>query len=309
MPSKSQSEKKPSYGMAEQESIREREMRKGSYGRGGSQTNRTRNESDRQSDDRRPNRSSFGEDKSHRSDVDGERDAPSRSKRMRTMSPSDRGSCKNADEKQTKSGDLDKAGRRSDGSNCNLESNIDLENVETIVNFSKALPVVWSGALVLKNSSFATRMHLVSGNVHLVDTLMRDQTSTEMATLKITQRLRLEQTKLDEVGRRVSTSGDDGFAVLLAMCRPIDSVEETGVEANIQQRPLRNLISYLKQKEAAGVISLPPNPSKDKQNIGVLHAFPPCAFGYDFLTKRAPKLLSETSKDDHLVVIVVRGAV
>jgi RNA-binding protein 15 len=33
----------------------------------------------------------------------------------------------------------------------------------------------------------------------------------------------------------------------------------------VQQRPLKNLVSYLRQKEAAGVISLPSYESKDKE--------------------------------------------
>ena len=41
---------------------------------------------------------------------------------------------------------------------------------------------------------------------------------------------------------------------------------------------IRNLVSYLKQKEAAGVITLQ-NPHGD--HTGVLYAFPPCQFRLD----------------------------
>ena len=210
------------------------------------------------------------------------------------------------------------SGRRGEESVPALDTTIDLQTVETIANLSRALPIVWSGALVLKTSAFASRMHLVTGNVRLVDTLMRDHTSTEMVQLKITQRLRLDQPKLDEVTRRVAQTGDDSYAVLLAMAGPdsgnsvsgggVGNDDAMGEGGATQQRPLRNLVTYLRQKEAAGVISLPPNPSKDKNNVGVLHAFPPSEFGLQFLTKRAPNLESEMLKDDHLVVVVVRGA-
>lgn len=181
------------------------------------------------------------------------------------------------------------------------------EHIRSLNDLAKNYPVAWNGALILKNSAFAARMHVVSGDVTIVDTLMRDPTSTEPPVLRITQRLRLDQPKLDDVGRRISTAGPHGHCILLAMPSTVQNYDEQMGIA--QQRPLKNLVSYLKQKEAAGVISLPPNPSSDK-NVGVLHAFPPCQFGYDFLLQRSPKLPPDFTsiKDEYLVVVVVIGA-
>ena len=166
------------------------------------------------------------------------------------------------------------------------------------------LPCVWSGALVLKNSAFAAKMYLLMGYVSIVDHLMRDPTSTEMPLLKIMQRLRLDQPKLEEVGRRVESTPN--HAILLAVPGSTQTVEESNT--NIQQRPLRNLVSYLKQKEAAGVITLPPVAGNKKSvEAGVLHAFPPCQFSQGYLTKRAPKFGSEPTKEDHLIVVVVKN--
>jgi len=173
-------------------------------------------------------------------------------------------------------------------------------------DLAKVLPVAWNGALILKSSAFASRMHVVSGDVTLVDTLMRDPTSTESPVLKITQRLRLDQPKLDDVGRRIQAAGPRGHCILLAMPSNLNNYEDTA--ANIQNRPLKNLVTYLKQKEAAGVISLPPIPIPGKKDVGVLHAFPPCDFGFNFLKSRAPKLSPESAKEDYLVVVVVNGA-
>jgi len=180
--------------------------------------------------------------------------------------------------------------------------------VETLTDLARHLPVVWSGALVLKNSAFAACMHLVSGDVSVVDQLMRDPNSTEMPVLRITQRLRLDQPKLEEVTRRVETSGPGGHAIMLAMPGSAQAVEDSN--PSVQQRPLRNLVSYLNQKEAAGVIVLPQYPTNKEreENIGVLHSFPPCPFGQEFLTKRSPRLSIDPTKDDHIVVVVVRGA-
>ena len=72
----------------------------------------------------------------------------------------------------------------------------------------------------------------------------------------------------------------------------------------VQSRPLRNLVAYLKQKEAAGVISLAP---KESDATGVLYAFPPCLFAAELLRRSAPNLTDESLKDDHLVVVVVKG--
>ena len=126
----------------------------------------------------------------------------------------------------------------------------------------------------------------------------------------------MERGRLDEISRRVSGSDDDAYAVLLAMAVPDTSnTATTAMTADdsleggaTQNRPLRNLVTYLRQKEAAGVIALPPIPSRDKNNVGVLYAFPPSDFGLEFLTKRAPNLENEMLKDDHLLVVVLRGA-
>ncbi|CAG5123541.1 unnamed protein product [Candidula unifasciata] len=181
-----------------------------------------------------------------------------------------------------------------------------VKQCRSLSELSKLLPVAWNGALILKSSSFATRMHVVGGDVTLVDTLMRDPTSTESPVLKITQRLRLDQPKLDDVARRIQAAGPRGHCILLAVPSSLPNYEDNG--AAIQQRPLKNLVTYLKQKEAAGVISLPPFPFQGKKDVGVLHAFPPCDFGFNFLKNRAPKLSPESAKEDHLVIVVVHGS-
>ncbi|KAL4226935.1 dosage compensation by inactivation of X chromosome [Mactra antiquata] len=181
-----------------------------------------------------------------------------------------------------------------------------LDNVISLSDLAKRLPVAWNGALILKSSAFPARMHVVSGNVTIVDTLMRDPTSTETPALTIKQRLRLDPSKTDDVQKRVLQAGPRNHCVLIAFPSTLDNFDDPG--RNIQQRPLKNLVSYLKQKEAAGVISLPPYPTKDKDNVGLLHAFPPCQFGYEYLLQRAPKLPADCMLDDYIVVVVVRGA-
>jgi len=166
------------------------------------------------------------------------------------------------------------------------------------------LPVVWNGRLMLKNSAFAIKLHFVEGESRLVDSLLRDPTTTERTSLKITQRLRLDESKISEVRRRINLAGPTGYCVMLA-------VPASDAAADPQHRPLKNLMAYLRQKDAAGVILLPPHGgstggSRANHNTGLLHAFPPCDFARQQLIRRAPNLGSEVTKEEHLVVLVVR---
>ena len=76
----------------------------------------------------------------------------------------------------------------------------------------------------------------------------------------------------------------------------------TAGSSPVQSRPLKNLVSYLKQKEAAGVISLA---NRALDLTGVLYAFPPCAYSTKLLQKTCPAI--EESGDDYLIVVVIRG--
>ncbi|KFZ64198.1 Putative RNA-binding protein 15, partial [Antrostomus carolinensis] len=175
------------------------------------------------------------------------------------------------------------------------------------------LCLAWQGMLLLKNSNFPSNMHLLQGDLGVASSLLVEgATGGKVAQLKITQRLRLDQPKLDEVNRRIKVAGPNGYAILLAVTGASDNRSAAGAAdaatttttTTSTQRPLRNLVSYLKQKQAAGVISLPVGGNKDKENSGVLHAFPPCDFSQQFLDSTAKALAK--SEDDYLVMIIVR---
>ncbi|XP_030917618.1 RNA-binding protein 15, partial [Geospiza fortis] len=162
----------------------------------------------------------------------------------------------------------------------------------------------------MRNSNFPSNMHLLQGDLGVASSLLVEgATGGKVAQLKITQRLRLDQPKLDEVNRRIKVAGPNGYAILLAVPGASDNRSAAGAAeaaTTSTQTPLRNLVSYLKQKQAAGVISLPVGGNKDKENSGVLHAFPPCDFSQQFLDSTAKALAK--SEDDYLVMIIVRGA-
>ena len=171
----------------------------------------------------------------------------------------------------------------------------ELTNAQTIGDICRKTPKVWDGGLILKNSLFPTKLQLIEGDRRIADDLTSGDEGKNH--LKITQRLRLDQSKLDDVTKRMNSMSS--HAIFLGLSTSA-AVELAGPE--VQSRPLRNLISYLKQKEAAGVISL-----SDTRQQGVLYCFPPCQYSMDLLRREAPNLLEE-GKEDFLVVVVVCGS-
>lgn len=167
-----------------------------------------------------------------------------------------------------------------------------------LTELSKKCVATWQGALILKNSLFPAKFHLTDGDIDIIDSLMKDENSKHL--LRITQRLRLDQPKLEDVSKRIATS--ISHAIFLGLAGSTASIASD--DASVQTRPLRNLVSYLKQKEAAGVISLI---NKDTESTGVLYAFPPCTFSTELLKRTAHGLTDESLKEDHLVIVVVRG--
>ena len=177
-----------------------------------------------------------------------------------------------------------------------------IQDVISIAELAGRLPVSWTGHIILKNSAFAVRLHLVEGDARLLESLLRDSAACERTSLKITQRLRLDDAKITEVRRRVALAGPTGCCVMLAV--PASDVAATSIPP---ARPLTNLMAYLRQKDAAGVIVLPTKSgARTNHESGLLHAFPPsCEFARQQLTRRAPNLNTDSSKEEHLVMLFV----
>ncbi|CAG4947633.1 unnamed protein product [Colias eurytheme] len=173
-----------------------------------------------------------------------------------------------------------------------------LSSARTLPEVVRKATTIWNGALILKNSLFPTKFHLTDGDSEIIDSLMKDEDGKNQ--LRITQRLRLDQPKLDDVQKRIATSSS--HAIFLGVAGSTASISND--DASIQTRPMRNLVSYLKQKEAAGVISLL---NKETEATGVLYSFPPCEFSTELLKRTCHNLTEESLKEDHLVIVVVRG--
>jgi len=197
--------------------------------------------------------------------------------------------------------DISDQGLNADLNMDDMQNDSELSDVKTIAELSKSLPVVWTGSLSLKNNVFFVNFHSVLGKPSLVDMLLCDSKRSKISNLKLTQRLRMDPPKLDEVKRRIQLSGNE-WSVLLAL--PGATNAETLV-GSMQDRPIKNLVTYLRQKEAAGVLSLPPN-SAHGQETGLLHTFAPSEFGHKYLLQKAPNLELDLQAEDYVIIILVR---
>ncbi|XP_071396306.1 putative RNA-binding protein 15B [Centroberyx affinis] len=175
----------------------------------------------------------------------------------------------------------------------------------TLSEFAQAgLSKSWHGFFALKNSSFPTDLYMLEGGASFFNAMMKEslkqQSQNQPSQLKIAQRLRMDQTRLDEVTRRIKQGRPDGFAILLALQGPIDR-QAPPPEPGLQVRLLRHLVTYLRNKEAAGVISLPA--AKEGGAGAMLYAFPPGEFSQQYLqtAKRTVGNLDE----EHMVIVIV----
>ncbi|XP_053296100.1 RNA-binding protein 15 [Pleuronectes platessa] len=220
-------------------------------------------------------------------------------KRRRTLSPTEPGSFLDKDHKR----------RASDSAKSPLKKEVRSDQPSSSSKTKgmaegQKLSQVWQGVLLLKNSSFPTSLHLLEGDIAVATSLLVDgSTRGQVSQLKISQRLRLDQPKLEEVSRRIQATSSSGYSILLAMPGKDGGVQDA---SNPNERPLKNLVSYLTQKEAAGIISLPVGGSCDKDHGGVLHAFPPCEFTRQFMDASAKAFAK--SEDDYMVMVIIRGA-
>ncbi|XP_068598417.1 putative RNA-binding protein 15B [Brachionichthys hirsutus] len=175
----------------------------------------------------------------------------------------------------------------------------------TLSEFAQAaLPKTWNGFFALKNSRFPTELYLLEGGAAFFSAAMRDtlklQKQNQPGQLKIAQRLRMDRTRLDEVSRRVKLGRPDGFAVLLAVQGLVDR-QAAAPEPALQVRLLRHLVTYLRNKEAAGVVSLPA--AKAGGPGATLYAFPPGEFSQQYL--QAAKRTVGNLDEEHMVVVIV----
>lgn len=208
----------------------------------------------------------------------------------------------------------------------NKELQLYESSICSIHDVKTVLKHTWNGVFTLKKIAFPTRFYLLAGNRNLTEEFLPRCEAPEGATacLKITQRLRLDPLKVEELEKKLydsnylsipfykKTNVDNcQFSVLLSL--PLDRKAENGggqemvADVPLQQRSLHNLILYLNQKCAAGVIPLP----DDENSTAMVHAFPPnCQFSNKLLRQLLPHLyqLSDSaSSNDYLIIVLLKN--
>jgi len=169
------------------------------------------------------------------------------------------------------------------------------QKVESLSELCNRYPIAWKGSIVLKTNAFSVKLYLVGGDPAVAEKLLVN--SSIGSIIRVTQRLKLEKQKLDQLNQKLASAGVSGHCILVAMT----STQTSELPEDIQHRPLKHLLQYFIQKQAAGISTLEAN---DLQ--GVLHTFPPCDFSQSKLLKAAPSLNPEPSKEDYLVMILVK---
>nr|MBE5726594.1 spenito [Cucujiformia] len=71
-----------------------------------------------------------------------------------------------------------------------------LASSRTLPEVARKCTTIWQGALILKNSLFPAKFHLMDGDTDIIEGLMKDEEGKHQ--LRITQRLRLDPPKLDD---------------------------------------------------------------------------------------------------------------
>merc|ERR1712173_402730 len=154
-----------------------------------------------------------------------------------------------------------------------------------------AYPIMWHGHLGLKSDLATVQFHYVSGCKDLAKISLPDPTQT----LKISQRMRLEDEQLNQLKHKMAM--DQDHCVLLALpCNP---------DFEGQSRQLRNsFITYLQLKGAAGIVNM----QGSDRNQYVVHVFPSCDFANSTMTSIAPDLLARVAgieHMEHMVIVIV----
>lgn len=200
------------------------------------------------------------------------------------------------------------------------ESSLSVKSSRSISQLISCLNDVWTGMIVLKNNNFGCRLYMLKGEQSLINEFMLTPAGSvdqrnNIDNLTITQRMKLDIQKLAEMSQRIEFAGENGFCLMLASSYIVDT--KLVSDSSQPQRPLKNLITYLRTKESAGVIFLKSNSNSgagagavdNSRNLsGVLHAFPPCDFSFDILLQKAPNLTKDFSKDDFLVILLIRNS-
>ncbi|XP_070067829.1 protein split ends-like [Drosophila takahashii] len=139
-------------------------------------------------------------------------------------------------------------------------------------------------------------MHFVHGNPNVARASLPSLVETNTPLLRIAQRMRLEQTQLEGVAKKMQV--DKEHCMLLALPCGRDHADVLQHSRNLQT----GFITYLQQKMAAGIVNIPIPGSE--QAAYVVHIFPACDFANENLERAAPDLKNRVAELAHLLIVI-----
>ena len=183
-------------------------------------------------------------------------------------------------------------------------------------------PPCWQGGFVLKKIAFPVLFFLLDGDMGILNTTTADPNSPtgRQTMFHVNQRLRMTEDNMKEINKRMKYI--EGKCCLM-VCVPgvPENLNMSGTISGpmpTQHKPLRGLVKYFKEKEAAAIISVPlitlkkdkdaENEKEKKEVSGFIHAFPPSPFTHEQLLKVGPNLQPQFFADDYLFAILVKGS-
>ncbi|RZF37011.1 hypothetical protein LSTR_LSTR004699 [Laodelphax striatellus] len=167
---------------------------------------------------------------------------------------------------------------------------------DSLLMLLQRYPVMWQGLLALKNDQAAVQMHFVFGNPHVARDSLPCNSDGSTPPLRIAQRMRLEQTQVEGVARKMQM--DNEHCMLLALPCGRDHMDVLQQSNNLQS----GFITYLQQKQAAGIVNIAVPGSQ--QAAYVVHIFPACDFANESLARIAPDLLHRVADIAHLLIVI-----
>lgn len=177
----------------------------------------------------------------------------------------------------------------------------------------------WSGMFTLKKHVFPTKFFLLAGVKEFAEQVLPNQ--NELNCLRISQRLRLDESKVDELEKKLydanfNAARSDFYPFSVFVSVPFDATqhhENANAASNgtsqYHQKSLHNLISYLDQKNAAGVIPLP----DDDKPFTTMHAFTPnCSLSSKLLNQFFPHLnrvaAGGGNSNDFMLIVIFKSS-
>ncbi|XP_037903936.1 protein split ends isoform X2 [Hermetia illucens] len=167
---------------------------------------------------------------------------------------------------------------------------------DSLLTLLQRYPLMWQGLLALKTDQAAVQMHFVFGNPLVARGSLPCNSDGSTPPLRIAQRMRLEQTQLEGVAKKMQYENE--HCMLLALPCGRNHMDVLQQSRNLQT----GFITYLQQKMAAGIVNIPV-PGSD-QAAYVVHIFPSCDFANENLERAAPDLKHRVAEIAHLLIII-----